>query len=223
MEAEDLPYVVAEHLAHFPDGFFARLGPGFLTRYTATYLDSPYARGYLLEHDGEPVGFLVGVTDPASHRRRLVDEHGRALALRASAALMARPALAVHFTRTRAARYSRKLLPQRGRAPAAPAAERAGAVGPPQRVAVLAHVVVSVPFRSHGLGATLTNQFVQDAAAYGCSRVSLVTETGDKGAGKFYERLGWHFGGETRTPEGRRLSSYSFPLYPIPPLSRGTL
>ncbi|MFD8472351.1 GNAT family N-acetyltransferase [Streptomyces globisporus] len=218
MEADDLPYVVEEHLAHFPDGFFARLGAGFLTRYTTTYLDSPHARAYVMERDGERAGFLVGVTDPVSHRRRLVDAHGRALALRASAALMVRPGLAVHFTRTRAARYSRKLLPQRGRTPAVEVAP----AGPRERIAVLAHVVVSVPFRSLGLGAALTDRFVHDAAADGCERVTLVTEAGGKGAGRFYERLGWQFGGDTATPEGRSLSTYSYPLSPTQPHPQGT-
>ena len=35
LRSADLAAVVAEHLTHFPDGFFAKLGPAFLTRYTA--------------------------------------------------------------------------------------------------------------------------------------------------------------------------------------------
>jgi len=41
MDPEDLPFVIAEHLGHFPDGFFARLGPKFLAAYTRTYLTGP--------------------------------------------------------------------------------------------------------------------------------------------------------------------------------------
>ena len=206
MGPEDLPFVVTEHRAHFPEGFFARLGTRFLTAYTRTYLTGPHARAYIAEAEGVPVGFLVGVTDPAAHRQHIVQNHGKGLALRACAALCIRPGLALHFTRTRLARYARKLLP--GRRGAAEAAIEA----PPRPgiTAVLAHVAVVGRVRSYGLGSALVRRFTQDAAAAGCARLSLVTAAGPEGAGRYYERLGWGYAGETRTPEGRTLLTYEY-------------
>ncbi|GGZ98852.1 GNAT family N-acetyltransferase [Streptomyces bluensis] len=216
MEPEDLHFVVTEHRAHFPDGFFARLGPRYLAAYTRTYLTSPHARAYIAEADGLPVGFLVGVTDPAAHRQHLVRTHGRRLALHACASLTVRPRLALHFLRTRLGRYARKLLPAR-RDPAqqpAPVAPRPGVT------AVLAHVAILGRVRSLGLGSALIRRFTDEAATAGCARVSLVTAAGPDGAGRYYERLGWQHVGETRTPEGRALLTYEYDLSPQPP--RGT-
>ncbi|ALV33112.1 GNAT family N-acetyltransferase [Streptomyces sp. CdTB01] len=204
MDPDDLPFVVAEHLRHFPDGFFARLGPRFLTAYTRTYLTGADASAYTAEADGQPVGFLVGATDPVAHRRHAIHDHGRGLLLRGLGSLCLRPRLALHFTRTRLMRYCRRLMPNRA-APQAPAAAAPGAA------AVLAHVVVAEHARCHGIGAALIARFVEDAAAAGCARVTLVTAA-EGGAGPYYERHGWLPRGETRTPDGRHLLTYDFPL-----------
>ncbi|MFE4666045.1 GNAT family N-acetyltransferase [Streptomyces sp. NPDC056716] len=208
MAAEDLAFVVDQHLVHFPDGFFARLGRPYLTAYTRTYLTSRHARAYVAESDGVAVGFLVGVIDPVAHRRHVLDEHGRGLALRACAALSVRPRLALHFVRTRLGRYARKLLPRVREQHPEPAPGTSGA----GVSAVLAHVVVSTHLRSYGLGSAFVQRFVQDADAAGCARVCLVTVAGPGGAGRYYERLGWLRTGEHRTPEGRLMLTYEFPL-----------
>jgi ribosomal protein S18 acetylase RimI-like enzyme len=209
MEPEDLRFVIAEHGVHFPDGFFARLGPRFLTAYTGTYLTSPHARAYIAEVDGEPAGYLVGVLDPAAHRGHVFSVHGRRLALRAGAALCVRPRLALHFIRTRLGRYVRKVLPglqgRGGMTAAITRRDEAEGV-----TAVLSHVAVANGVRSLGLGSGLVRHFVQDAAASGCARVSLVTAAEADGAGCYYERLGWEYVGETCTPEGRSFAIYDY-------------
>ncbi|MFE3142034.1 GNAT family N-acetyltransferase [Streptomyces scopuliridis] len=207
MDPQHLPYVVREHLRLFPDGFFARLGPSFLSVYTGTYLTSPHALAFIAVAEGQPVGFLVGVTDPALHRRHVLRRHGGKLLIRALGGLVVRPGLLVHFLRTRFPRYYRKLMrrhqPQQA-AQAAPAgAQMSG--GP---VAVLAHVAVDEGARSLGIGADLVERFVTTATIAGCARVSLVTAEGPEGAGPFYERRGWRLAGDTATPEGRRLLTY---------------
>ncbi|MEU0042768.1 GNAT family N-acetyltransferase [Streptomyces werraensis] len=205
MDPEQLPFVVTEHRRLFPDGFFARLGPAFLTAYTRTYVTSPHARAYIAEAGQQPVGFLVGVIDPAEHRRHVLQNHRRRLLLRAVGGLALRPLLALHFLRTRLGRYGRKLLPRRRTAaPQAP--------GPSGVTAVLAHVAVIERARSRGIGGALINRFVEDAAASGCARVSLVTVAGPGGAGPYYEARGWVPTGQTRTPDGLRLAAYDFPL-----------
>ena len=204
MELDDLPFVVAEHLKHFPDSFFARLGPTFLTAYNGTYLTGPDARAYIAETDGQPVGFLIGGTDPAAHRRHVLRDYGRGLLFRALGSLCLRPRLALHFLRTRLVRYGRKLIPNR-------AARQAPAAGHSGVTAVLDYVVVAEHARRRGIGARLIARFVKDATDAGCARVTLVTAA-EGGAGPYYDRLGWRRQGEIRTPEGRRLLTYDLPL-----------
>lgn len=205
MDPEQLPFVVAEHRRLFPDGFFARLGPAFLSAYTRTYLTSPHARAYIAEADQQPVGFLVGVIDPAEHRRHVLQVHGRKLLLRAVGGLALRPLLALGFLRTRLGRYCRNLMPGRRSAAQQTA-------GPSGVTAVLAHVAVIERARARGIGNALIKRFLGDAAACGCARAGLVTVAGPGGAGPYYEARGWVPRGQTRTPDGLRLATYDFPL-----------
>nr|CBH32789.1 putative N-acetyltransferase [Streptomyces ravidus] len=219
MTADDLPHVVAEHLTHFPDGFFARLGPAFLTAYCGTYLNNPYARGYLAETDLGPAGYLLGALDPPGHRAHVLRSHRLSLAARGALSLAVRPRVAGHFLRTRAGRYARTLAPGRRAAPSteppAPPVPDAGAEPAPEPAgptAVLAYVAVAARARSLGLGAALIARFVADAAEAGCARVCLVTLTGEGGAGPYYERHGWLARGGSTTPDGRSFTTYELPL-----------
>ena len=45
MNTADLGFVVREHRRHFPDGFFARLGRGFLREYYRAFLLSQDVAG----------------------------------------------------------------------------------------------------------------------------------------------------------------------------------
>ncbi|MFE7572090.1 GNAT family N-acetyltransferase [Streptomyces sp. NPDC057539] len=210
MDPQHLPYVVREHLRLFPDGFFARIGPSFLSTYTGTYLTSPHALAFIAVADGRPVGFLVGVTDPVLHRRHVLRRHGGKLLIRALGGLVVRPGLLVNFLRTRFPRYYRKLM--RRQQPLQSAQATPATLAAPQTaggpVAVLAHVAVDETTRSLGIGADLVERFVAAATIAGCARVSLVTAEGPGGAGPFYERRGWRLAGDTTTPEGRRLLTY---------------
>ncbi|MET9982549.1 GNAT family N-acetyltransferase [Streptomyces rochei] len=204
MGHEDLAFVVAEHLRHFPDGFFARLGPKFLTAYDRTYLTGPDARAYIAEVNGQLVGFIIGGIDPAAHRRHVLHEHGRGLLLRALGSLCLQPRLALHFLRTRLVRYGRKLIPNRG-------AQQTSVLGHIGVTAVLDYVVVVEHARGRGIGERLIARFVKDATDAGCVRVTLVTAA-EGGAGPYYEQHGWLHQGEIRRSEGRLLLAYDFPL-----------
>jgi ribosomal protein S18 acetylase RimI-like enzyme len=207
MDAEDLPFVVEQHLHHFPDGFFARLGPRFLREYYRGFLTGASARTAVAETDGRRVGYLVGVTDPASHRDHVVRRHGRGLVLRAAAAMLLRPSLAVCFLRTRSGLYTRKLLRRRRRASTAPASP--GTAG---RTAVLTHVAIEPSAQSQGIGSTLIQRFQRQVADAGCDRLTLVTASGDDGAGPYYRRRGWTALGERRTPDGLLLTTFERPV-----------
>jgi ribosomal protein S18 acetylase RimI-like enzyme len=208
MGAEDLPFVVEQHLHHFPDGFFARLGPGFLAEYYRAFLTGPSARSTVAETDGELAGYLVGVTDPAAHRDHVVRRHGRALVLRAAAAMLRHPSLAICFVRTRTGLYGRKLLGRRSRGSAA-AQVTSLTSGP---TAVLTHVAIRPTAQSRGIGSELIRRFHQEVAEAGCERLTLVTASGDDGAGPYYRRRGWSAVSERCTPDGLRLTTYERPV-----------
>jgi predicted N-acetyltransferase YhbS len=204
MRPADLDFVVCQHQAHFPEGFFARLGRDFLTEYYRPYLSSRFARAVIADAGGRPVGYLVGVTHAAEHRDYVLRTHGRALLRRAVRALLGRPGLALTFLRTRARKYLAKALRQVRRDPApAPGAAR--------RIAVLDRVAVAETAQSQGIGSALIESFVADAARAGCARVHLVTADGDGGAAGYYESHGWHCCGEHRTPDGQKLLTYARP------------
>jgi GNAT superfamily N-acetyltransferase len=205
MDTSHLPYVVSEHRRLFPDGFFTRLGPGFLAAHTRTYLTSPHATGFVAEVDGGPVGYVVGIVDPVLHRRHLLRAHGAGLAVRAAGALTVRPALTAHFLRTRLPRYARKLVPRRRTTEYAVPKS----LSPLGREAVLAHVAVREEYRSFAIGRRLVERFTDFAVLAGCTRVSLVTAAGPGGAGPYYEQRGWQLRGESHTPEGKHLLVYA--------------
>lgn len=213
MGLQDLPFVVDAHLAHFADGFFARLGPRFLARYYRTFLDGPTAVAVIAENDGAPCGYLTGVLRTAQHRNLLLRYHGPGLAVRGSAAMVRHPRAGLTFVATRLLRYvrglRRSLTPTRP-TPSAPEPTSASAdVG---STAVLTHVVVTEPRRSRGVGTRLVDRFLDEATQAGCSTAALVTLADPTGAAAFYEARGWTRGDTVTTPDGRSLWRYALNL-----------
>jgi GNAT superfamily N-acetyltransferase len=200
VEVGDVDFVVTQHLTHFPDGFFARLGDEFLREYYRSFIACAGAVALFAVRGTEPVGFLTGALDPAEHRRQMLKRDGRRLALRAATAMLVRPALAIFFLRTRAVRYLRRLL---GRAPAPPPAEPAGRTG------VLHHVVVTPAVQAQGIGSKLVAHFEAMAADAGLSSITLVTAAGPQGAGEFYVKEGWTRVGEHRMSDGLILTTFT--------------
>jgi GNAT superfamily N-acetyltransferase len=212
MDTQDLSFVVREHRHHFPDGFFARLGPKFLREYYRGFLTASAARTTIAEVGGERAGFLVGVTDPTAHREHLVQRHGPTLVRRALASMLAHPSLAWCFVRTRLGLYARKFARRFARRRRAKAASATGGgsgntddSGAP---AVLTHVAVTPESQSQGIGSALIKRFDAQVAAAGCDRLTLVTASGENGAGPYYEHRGWEPLGERQTPDGLVLTTY---------------
>lgn len=204
MGLQDLTEVVGAHLSSFPHGFFAKLGRHFLTRYYRTFLDGPLSVAMVAEIDGRFYGYLVGILDPPRHRRLLLSYHGWALAGWGLFGLAHRPLLLARFLVTRTRRYGAALLRNKS-ATAAPSTATP--------VAVLSHVVVAPQLRKAGIGATLVENFMQQARAAGCQRACLVTVDGPDGAGAFYAKYGWIHTHTRRGPDGRPLAHYERTIY----------
>lgn len=185
----DLRRIVRIHMDRLPHGFFVRLGPRYLRAYDRTFMGHDSAVALVAAVDGVVVGFLVGATDVHAHRRWVLSEHGRRLALVGAAAMLVRPTVAFEFLRTRLARYARALT--RRPTPAAPSATSTE----PSATAVLTHVAVDSAAAGRGAGTALVGAFVDAVRRSGGAHIELVTLTGEAGAADFYRRLGWRESG----------------------------
>lgn len=205
MGLQDLPFIVGAHLEHFPEGFFARLGERFLTRYYRTFLDGPLATALVAEVDGDVSGYLAGVLDGPEHRRLLLRYHGPSLLLAGVAGMLRRPSTGVSFIATRMRRYLTALNRHRK-------TRSLPRQSSPQRPAVLSHVVVTKSLRCRGIGTVLVDRFLLEAREASCTQARLVTVAGARGAGSFYQRRGWRREPGFAEADGRLLERYRYDL-----------
>lgn len=204
LEQGDLDFCAALHTEALSHGFFVALGTGFLRRYYATFLDSPYAVGFVATVSGQQVGSLVGILAPRAHARWLIRRRGPALVVRAGGAMALHPLAALRFARTRASRYARTWRRHRRAEDDAPRG-RAVAGGP----AILSHVAVLPGARGLAVGRALVRAFEDAASGYGAQTAILTTIEGPGGAGGFYERLGWRWSAVHVTADGGRVEEWT--------------
>jgi GNAT superfamily N-acetyltransferase len=214
----DLRTTARLHRTHLPEGFFARLGRGFLRSYHATFLASPFAVALIVTEpaDGSPAGFLVGTLHNRAHYRWVLRRCGPRLGLRFVSALSSRPRLAWLFLRTRVGRYLRWIgrypLQRWGsRVGGATGSERPPAETSAHLVAVLTHVVVDDTLRGRGAGRQLVAAFVEAVRQAGAAEARLVTDV-EGGAARFYEQLGWVASADRPGTDGDLVREFVLPL-----------
>lgn len=208
LELEDLSFA-AELQAHaLSHGFFTLLGPRFLRSYLRGFLESPHAVALVARTEQRRLGFLVGALANERHHRWVLRRHGVRLAILAAMALVTRPALARTFVATRLRRYLRAV----GRRVRPSAHHRANSALASDQVAVLAHVAVASEARGQGVGRCLERTFVGLARQAGTREAYLLTLSGSRGAGAFYEAVGWRRGDERSDPDGDRTVEYVLEL-----------
>jgi ribosomal protein S18 acetylase RimI-like enzyme len=61
------------------------------------------------------------------------------------------------------------------------------------RVAILEDMVVSPNARGSGVGSSLLTQAIQFAQLYGCKRITLLTDSTNQSAQRFYQKHGFSF------------------------------
>lgn len=201
--------MAAAQVAHLSHGFFPRLGPAFVRRWHASYLDDPRAIALVAVEVGDdrPVGFLLGSSDHGQFVPASIARHRRQLLSAGAVALARRPGLLVHFAQTRAVHYARRLLAPRLRA------SPSGAPAPAPTVAVVSAVVVEPAFRGRGAGHALITTFLARARQAGTGSAELVT-TARGGAETFYRRLGWRESGRRIDRSGVEILTFSLDLAP---------
>lgn len=203
LRTSDVGFAAALHERALAEGLFPRLGRRFLRVYYRSFVSSPHAAALVAHQGGRPVGVIVGPLRNRAHYGWVVRRWGRRLGIAAALALATRPPLALHFVRTRLARYGRAVMRH-----SRPTAARSGRA-PSQDVAVLAHLSVAEEAQGVGVGTALVAAFVDEAEREGAREIHLVTAAGDAGAGAFYARSGWRHDGDRTNHEGQPISAFS--------------
>lgn len=198
MRPDELGFAATQHLRHFPDGFFARLGQHFLEEYYRAFLTSPHARLLVAEDRHGPVGYLAGILRPDAHRAHILAQHRWTLIFRAAGSLTRHPSLLFHFLRTRSRIYAQKLMRQER-----PAATARSESTP----AVLAHIVVDPSRQCQGIGRQLMFALTTAAREAGCARMVLVTEQG-AASEEYYRHLQWVEDGTHHTRDGKAVTTF---------------
>lgn len=231
----DVDFTARAHRQHLPHGLFPLMGHSFMKRWHASFLGAPDGIALVAVHvdgDGERLlGFLVGAGDQVAHVQHVLRHHRSELTVSGICSLLVRPRLALHFLRTRARAYARRLTsratsqhrrgdPGKAR-PQAP--QTSGPDRCPDPVAVVTALVVVPQAQGAGVGAALLARFVDQARAGSAAEAHLTTLAGANGAGPFYEALGWRRRDVHPTRDGTLVATYELELVhraaPVPTLA----
>lgn len=206
----DAPVTAAVHARGLPHDFVTRFGERFLASYHLAFAGSPHGAAIVADdrETGRAVGVLLGTLDTPAHYGFLVRQHGIILAARATAQAVRDPQLGKELAKSRAGRYARGIVRSvfRGRRenPKKEALEEIG---------FLTHLAVAEEYRGRGVGSLLVSAYETRARAAGLSRLELATLPDNRGAGPFYEKLGWSREGELTSKSGERFALYSRSLW----------
>ena len=199
------------HIQRLRLGLFPQLGPGFVHRWHATYVSSPFGIALVAETpsaDGPLiVGYLIGSSDEAAHVAHVLRHDRIALLCTGVTALARRPRVAAGFVRTRGRHYVYRVFLQRRRRRSTSSTQARA-----EQVGVLTALAVDPRYRSLAAGRRLTTRYLELAHAGGADSAQLVTEQGTLGAAAFYERLGWRRVGSKTSIDGNPLVTLTYPL-----------
>lgn len=200
---EDLRSMASDMIRYLPDGLFPRLGKRFVRRWMKTFLTEQYGVALVavtIDDPRQQVGFLIGSTNQIHHVADVLHQHKWSLLFAGLAALSLRPRVLLHFLRTRARPYLRRVL---GRT-----ANAGDNVEARPATAVITSLVVLPTERGGGIGGLLMEEFLDRAVADRAALAELVTTAGSAGSGAFYKKLGWTCVGERSSKDGTPIHTY---------------
>lgn len=199
---DDLRTMASWQCRFLPHGLFPRLGERFVRRWLATFIDGPFGVALIADlatpTGRVPVGFLVGSTDQHQHISHVLRTHRIALGLTGLTALALRPGLGMHFLRTRAKPYIRRIFTGAGRP--TPPAEYDAVVQTP--TAVVTAVAVKPDVRGTGVGGNLLTRFIEQSRTAGVPKAELVAMADAANTERFYKKLGWTLVSEHISKDG---------------------
>lgn len=200
---EDLKLMASNMIRHLPEGLFPRLGKRFVRRWMQTFLTEQYGVALVavtIDAPRQQVGFLIGSTNQVRHVADVLHHHKWSLLFSGLAALCLRPRVLLHFLRTRARPYLRRITGRTNN----PGVETL----PRPATAVITSLVVLPTLRGGGIGRFLVEDFLDRAAADRASLAELVTTAGAAGAGDFYGKIGWTCVEERHSKDGTPIHTY---------------
>ncbi|HEV8374142.1 MAG TPA: GNAT family N-acetyltransferase [Actinomycetota bacterium] len=171
------------HAEELPDAFLPTLGHRFLTQLYRALVADPQAVALVAETVDGVVGFAAGVASVGGFYRRFARRHGLSAAL-AAAPRLARP------------RVLRRLL-ETVRYP-----ERATGQPSPLPDAELLSIAVAPTCRTGGTGRALADGVLQGLAERGAAEIKVVVGAANRGANRFYERVGFRPAGQLSVHQG---------------------
>ncbi|HEY8555832.1 MAG TPA: GNAT family N-acetyltransferase, partial [Actinomycetes bacterium] len=171
------------HTDGMPDAFLPTLGPRFLARLYRAVATDPEAVALVAEGVDGVVGFAAGVASVGGFYRRFARGHGPAAAL-AAAPHLARPSVARRLLET--VRYPSNGSPGNGRLPDAE----------------LLSIAVAPSHRAGGTGRALADGVLAGLAGRGVDDIKVVVGVANKGANRFYAKVGFTEAGQLTVHQG---------------------
>jgi ribosomal protein S18 acetylase RimI-like enzyme len=192
MTKRDIPAVVQVHQQSFVGFFLTFLGPTFLCElYTAVLID-PSGICFIVERQGNVIGFVIGTEQSVGLYRRLLYQRWWRFAVAAVRPLLSRPAILLRLLRAFSAHAAATQVNKRG---------------------TLMSIAVLPDRQYSGVGKMLVKAFLQEAAHRGLYQVDLTTDRDhNEAANRFYQKLGFVCTRSFTTPEGRVMNEYVIDL-----------
>jgi glycosyltransferase involved in cell wall biosynthesis/ribosomal protein S18 acetylase RimI-like enzyme len=171
------------HAEELPDAFLPTLGHRFLTRLYRALVADPEAVALVAETVDGVVGIATGVVSVGGFYWRFARRHGAAAVLVAAPRLV-RPSVLRRLLET--VRY-----PATATRPVGPLPD-----------AELLSIVVAPSCRTGGTGRALADDVLRGLAERGAVKVKVVVGAANRGANRFYERVGFRPAGQLSVHQG---------------------
>jgi glycosyltransferase involved in cell wall biosynthesis/ribosomal protein S18 acetylase RimI-like enzyme len=178
--AADASALARLHHESLPDAYLTALGVPFLRRLYRALASDPGAITLVAENGDGVIGFATGVPSVRAFYRRFSIRHGIPAALVAAPRLV-RPGVLRRLGET--IKYPSQV----------------GDLPDPELLAI----GVAPPWRSGGVGRLLANRIVEGLRDRGARQIKVVVWTGNQGANRFYERMGFRKRAEAAFHDGR--------------------